>query len=38
VARGHRIRLGADGPEAEAAVATLVDLVASGLGEEVDGP
>ena len=36
VARGHRIRLAADGPEAEAAVATLVDLVASGLGEEVD--
>lgn len=38
VARGHRIRLGADGPDAEAAVAALVDLVASGLGEEVDGP
>lgn len=38
VARGHRIRLDAVGPEAEAAVATLVDLVASGLGEAVDGP
>lgn len=37
VARGHRIRLSADGPEGEDAVATLVALVASGLGEDVDG-
>lgn len=37
VARGHRIRLSADGPEAEAAVTTLADLVAAGLGESMDG-
>jgi phosphotransferase system HPr (HPr) family protein len=37
VARGHRIRLAANGPDAEAAVGTLADLVASGLGEAVDG-
>lgn len=37
VARGHRIRLAAEGPDADAAVASLVDLVASGLGEELDG-
>lgn len=36
VARGHRIRLAADGPDADDAVASLVDLVASGLGEELD--
>ena len=37
VARGHRIRLAAEGPDADAAVASLVDLVGSGLGEEIDG-
>lgn len=37
VARGHRIRLTADGPDGDAAVATLAELVASGLGEAVDG-
>jgi phosphotransferase system HPr (HPr) family protein len=36
VARGHRIRLAADGPGAADAVSTLVELVASGLGEAVD--
>jgi phosphotransferase system HPr (HPr) family protein len=36
VARGHHIRLEADGPEGEAAVAALADLVTAGLGEEVD--
>jgi phosphotransferase system HPr (HPr) family protein len=36
VARGHRIRLAADGPDAEAAVTALVDLVSAGLGEEVE--
>lgn len=36
VARGHRIRLSADGPEGEDAVAALVELVESGLGEELD--
>lgn len=38
VSRGHRLRLSADGPEAEAAVSTLAQLVASGLGEDVSGP
>lgn len=37
VQRGHRIRLAAGGPDAEAAVSTLADLVASGLGEALDG-
>lgn len=37
VSRGHRIRLAADGPDAEAAIAGLVELVASGLGEELEG-
>lgn len=36
VARGHRIRLAAEGLDADIAVASLVDLVASGLGEELD--
>jgi phosphotransferase system HPr (HPr) family protein len=35
IARGNRIRLTATGADAEAAVAALVDLVASGLGEEI---
>jgi phosphocarrier protein len=37
VARGHRIRLAADGPDGETAVSTLAELVASGLGETVEG-
>jgi phosphotransferase system HPr (HPr) family protein len=36
VARGHRIRIVATGDDAEAAVTTLVDLVASGLGETIE--
>ena len=35
IARGNRIRLTATGADAEAAVTALVDLVASGLGEEI---
>lgn len=37
VSSGHRIRITADGPDAEAAVAALHDLVASGLGEAPPG-
>lgn len=37
VASGHRIRIAADGDDAEDAVAGLRDLVGSGLGEEIDG-
>jgi phosphotransferase system HPr (HPr) family protein len=37
VARGHRIRIVANGTDADAAVSHLVGLVASGLGEETDG-
>jgi len=36
VARGHRVRLEADGADAEAAVSALTDLIAGGLGEELD--
>jgi phosphotransferase system HPr (HPr) family protein len=36
VARGHRVRLEAVGPDAEAAVASLVELIAAGLGEELE--
>jgi phosphotransferase system HPr (HPr) family protein len=36
VARGHRIRLSATGADAAAAVDALVELVGSGLGEEID--
>jgi len=36
VARGHRVRLEADGADAEAAVQSLADLIAGGLGEELD--
>jgi phosphocarrier protein HPr len=36
VSRGHRIRIVADGDDAERAVRTLVDLVAAGIGEELD--
>lgn len=37
VARGHRVRLDADGADADAAVTTLVELIAAGLGEELEG-
>lgn len=36
VARGHRVRLEADGADAEVAVTSLVELIAGGLGEELD--
>lgn len=36
VARGHRVRLEADGADAQAAVTTLVELIAGGLGEELE--
>ena len=36
VARGHRIRIAADGSDAEEAVAGLAELVESGLGEEIE--
>jgi PTS hybrid protein len=36
VARGHRIRIVATGDDADAAVSSLADLVASGLGETID--
>lgn len=36
VARGHRIRIAAEGTDADEAVARLAELVASGLGEELD--
>lgn len=36
VSRGHRIRIAAEGEDAEAAVRALVELVASGVGEELD--
>ena len=35
VARGHVVRITADGEDADLAVSTLLDLVAGGLGEEV---
>jgi phosphotransferase system HPr (HPr) family protein len=35
VSKGHRIRLEAEGPDADAAVTSLAELVAEGLGEEV---
>ena len=33
VSRDHHIRLAADGPDEDAAIAALVSLVSSGLGE-----
>lgn len=36
VSRGHRIQIAAEGEDAEAAVRTLVELVSSGLGEELE--
>jgi phosphotransferase system HPr (HPr) family protein len=35
VARGHRIRISAEGGDADDAVSSLVELVDGGLGEEV---
>lgn len=37
VSAGHRIRISAEGEDADAAVASLADLVAAGLGEDVNG-
>ena len=37
VLRGHLVRITADGPDEDAAVATLRDLVESGLGEPAVG-
>lgn len=37
VASGHRIRIAATGNDADDAVTHLVDLVASGLGEVIEG-
>jgi phosphotransferase system HPr (HPr) family protein len=36
VAKGHSIRITAEGADADEAVRSLVDLVASGLGEQID--
>ena len=36
VARGHTVRIDADGADADAAVSTLLDLIAGGLGEELE--
>jgi len=36
ISRGHSIRIRADGDDAEEAVATLSELVASGLGEPIE--
>ena len=36
VSRGHRIRIAAQGEDADRAVSALVELVTSGLGEELD--
>lgn len=36
VSRGHRIRLTAEGDDAEAALATLTELIEGGLGEPVE--
>ncbi len=37
VAQGHRIRIAAEGVDAEEAVAQLTELVGAGLGEEIPG-
>ncbi len=36
VSAGHRIRISAEGEDADAAVASLAELVAAGLGEDVE--
>lgn len=37
VSAGHRIRISAEGHDADEAVASLAELVAAGLGEDVEG-
>lgn len=37
VARGHRIRIVAEGEDADEVIASLTELVSSGLGEAIDG-
>lgn len=37
VSSGHRIRLAADGPDEDAAIGALVELIESGLGEPPAG-
>lgn len=37
VVRGHRIRITAEGPDADDAIAALTALVDSGMGEPVEG-
>jgi phosphotransferase system HPr (HPr) family protein len=37
VSRGHRVRLSAEGPDADAALAVLAELIGSGLGEPAEG-
>lgn len=36
VAKGHRIRISAEGADADDAVSTLAGMVADGLGEEIE--
>ena len=38
VSAGHEIRISADGDDADEAIATLRDLVESGLGEDLEEP
>lgn len=37
IAKGHKVRIAAEGEDEEAAVDALRDLVASGLGEAIEG-
>jgi phosphotransferase system HPr (HPr) family protein len=37
VAHGHRVRLEAEGADADVAVSSLVELIAGGLGEAIEG-
>jgi phosphotransferase system HPr (HPr) family protein len=37
IAKGHTVRIAADGEDEEAAIDALRDLVASGLGEDLEG-
>jgi len=37
IAKGHTVRIAADGEDEEVAIDALRDLVASGLGEELEG-
>jgi phosphotransferase system HPr (HPr) family protein len=38
VVRGHTIRISAEGDDADAAVSTLIGMVDTGLGEQVERP